>query len=455
MKVEQMRANPLAFAACLLAGSAWSACRAEASDAAASAEMARLQSAAASGNADSELALAQAYDEGKLVERDPRAAAQWYGRAAEKGIGIAELELGVLSERGDGVAQDYQAARAHYHRAAALGSAAAKLRLGMLELEGWGGPRDVAAAVSLLTQAAQEGDHASQKVLADMYYAGVGVKADLHQALAWQEQAAKADDPAAEASVGTILQKLNAEDAGVAREWYQLSAESEYTRGMLGMSSTFLRPGATPDQVEMGRKWLEMAAENGDGAAEFYLAGFYLVIPGYSTQPDSASRARALLEQSFKGGQFLSGEVLAASGMTLADAWKYVLSVPMEQRYVQRFADKVAEAEQNPTATHPPYIIKIVHPVYPTSLRLLGTEGNVVVDFIVDTTGRVRKAHAVQSSHPGFSEAAVIAVDGWRFMPGSKEGHLVFTHMQVPVYFRLTAIKQVKAGEPPPPVSPD
>jgi TonB family protein len=391
-----------------------------------------------------------AYDEGKLTKRDATAAAHWYQRAADQGSGLAELQLGAFAEAGDGLPQDYQAARAHYQNAMARGVAAAKLKMGLMNLEGWGGPRDSGAAVSLITQAAEAGDHSAQKVLSDMYFAGVGVKADLHQALVWAGEAAKADDPEAETRVGSILSRLHAEDARVAREWFQLSAEEDYTRGMLAMASTFLRPGASADQVELGRKWLELAAENNDGAAEFYLAGFYLEIPTYSAEPGAEAKARALLKQSFQTGQFVAGEVLelASSNRTLADAWKYVLSVPMEERYVQRFDEKRAEAGRNPSATHPPYPIKMVRPVYPMAFRITRTEGNVVVEFIVDTTGRVRDARPVQSTHPGFSQSAVLAVGAWRFLPANRNGRIVKTRMRVPIYFRLTEIHEHIGGNP-------
>ncbi|MGD1032261.1 MAG: TonB family protein [Opitutaceae bacterium] len=381
---------------------------------------------------------------------DPKADLAQLQAAADRGDGVAELQLGAFAETGDRLPQDYQVARAHYQRAIALGVPAAKLKLGLMNLEGWGGPRDAGAAFSLISQAAEAGDHPAQKVLADMYFAGVGVKADLHQALFWAGEAAKTDDPEAETRVGAILSRLHAEDARIAREWYQLSAEEDYTRGMLAMASTFLRPGTSLDQAELGRKWLELAAENNDGSAEFYLAGFYLEIPTYSSQPGAEEKARSLLRQSFRTGLFLAGEVLelASSNRTLADAWNYVLSVPMEERYVQRFEEKRAEAERNPSATHIPYVIKMVLPVYPMAFRMTRTEGNVVVDFIVDTTGRVRNAHAVKSTHPGFSEPAVLAVSTWRFMPGCRSGRIVNTHMQVPVYFRMTDIHEATDKAP-------
>jgi protein TonB len=70
-------------------------------------------------------------------------------------------------------------------------------------------------------------------------------------------------------------------------------------------------------------------------------------------------------------------------------------------------------------------------------MRRAGISGEVVVDFIVDTNGEVRNAYAAHSSQREFEAAAVQAVSKWKFRPGRKNGHAVFTHMQVPIVFTL------------------
>ncbi len=76
-------------------------------------------------------------------------------------------------------------------------------------------------------------------------------------------------------------------------------------------------------------------------------------------------------------------------------------------------------------------------PLYPTEMSRQGVTGDVLVDFIVDTEGAVRNARAVRSSRSEFEENAVIAVAKWKFVPGRKNNHAVFTHMQVPILFTL------------------
>jgi len=76
-------------------------------------------------------------------------------------------------------------------------------------------------------------------------------------------------------------------------------------------------------------------------------------------------------------------------------------------------------------------------PQYPFEMRRAGIAGEVLVDFIVDTNGDVRNAFAVHSSQREFEASAVQAVSKWKFRAGRKNGHAVFTHMQVPIVFSL------------------
>jgi protein TonB len=71
-----------------------------------------------------------------------------------------------------------------------------------------------------------------------------------------------------------------------------------------------------------------------------------------------------------------------------------------------------------------------------------GLSGEVLVDFIVDTNGAVRNAVAVKSTNPMFEENALSAVAKWKFTPGRKNNHIVYTHMQVPIQFHLQKLDQ-------------
>ncbi|HWA87878.1 MAG TPA: energy transducer TonB [Opitutus sp.] len=140
---------------------------------------------------------------------------------------------------------------------------------------------------------------------------------------------------------------------------------------------------------------------------------------------------------------------LAKSGRTLADACRYVMTVPMEERYVAHAAASTA-AQDSPQLRRP-RVLRIVRPLYPKALELTHTEGEVLVEFVVDTTGRVRDARVVKTSHPAFGDFAVAAVKQWLFAPASHDGHLVDSRLRVPVQFRLSDIwqpRQRKAASP-------
>ncbi|MBI5382622.1 MAG: TonB family protein [Opitutae bacterium] len=86
-------------------------------------------------------------------------------------------------------------------------------------------------------------------------------------------------------------------------------------------------------------------------------------------------------------------------------------------------------------------------PIYPLSYREAGITGEVTVSFVVDAQGRVRDVQAVKgsSTHAEFGEAAVAAVQKWRFTPGEKAGVAVGARMQVPIVFSIAP--DAKAGE--------
>lgn len=76
-------------------------------------------------------------------------------------------------------------------------------------------------------------------------------------------------------------------------------------------------------------------------------------------------------------------------------------------------------------------------PVYPFELRRAGVSGEVVIDFIVNTEGRVVNAFILRATDIRFGESALAAVQQWVFRPGTVNGQPVNTHMQVPIIFTL------------------
>ena len=81
-----------------------------------------------------------------------------------------------------------------------------------------------------------------------------------------------------------------------------------------------------------------------------------------------------------------------------------------------------------------------VGPTYPASERKAGITGEVLVEFIVDESGRVTNPRVIRSSSAAFETSTLRAVAKWRFEPGIKNGRAVRFRMMVPVSFNLAGI---------------
>jgi protein TonB len=84
-------------------------------------------------------------------------------------------------------------------------------------------------------------------------------------------------------------------------------------------------------------------------------------------------------------------------------------------------------------------IQKPVPPRYPEALRRAGIEGDVVVRFVVDTSGRVdpRSIDVVRSTHDAFTAAVRESLAKLRFAPATVGAHKVSALAIMPFRFRL------------------
>lgn len=87
----------------------------------------------------------------------------------------------------------------------------------------------------------------------------------------------------------------------------------------------------------------------------------------------------------------------------------------------------------------PPAILAGPLPAYPELLRQAGIRGRVVLEVVVDTTGRVEPGSVgvVSTAHPGFVAPAQRALAATLFRPGRMLGRAVRVRVRVPIEFRL------------------
>jgi TonB family protein len=80
-----------------------------------------------------------------------------------------------------------------------------------------------------------------------------------------------------------------------------------------------------------------------------------------------------------------------------------------------------------------------VRPVYPTSMRVAGREGQVPIEATIGPDGSVSSVRVLSAQvHPDFAIAAVDAVRQWRFTPTLLNGQPVEVVMTVTVQFSLS-----------------
>jgi len=83
-----------------------------------------------------------------------------------------------------------------------------------------------------------------------------------------------------------------------------------------------------------------------------------------------------------------------------------------------------------------PRVIDRVRPRYPMAARATRTEGEVVIEAIIDERGAVRDVR-VLSGPALLRDAAIDAVRAWRFEPGRLNGEPVAVYFTLRVRFRL------------------
>lgn len=98
-------------------------------------------------------------------------------------------------------------------------------------------------------------------------------------------------------------------------------------------------------------------------------------------------------------------------------------------------ADRPSEETKQPGT--PPKPLKNSPPVYPYRMQRAGLTGEVLVEFIVDTSGAVLNPYVVSSNNPWFERPALEAILKWKFSPAIVDGHAVNVRVRQPLKFEM------------------
>lgn len=80
-----------------------------------------------------------------------------------------------------------------------------------------------------------------------------------------------------------------------------------------------------------------------------------------------------------------------------------------------------------------PRVIAAIKPLYPYSMK--GVSGKVMVEFVIDETGKVLRARVTESTNYEFDQAAIQAVKRSKWKPGEIRGKAVRTIVKIAVAF--------------------
>lgn len=374
---------------------------------------------------------------GDGVELDPVEAAKWYRVGAEKNHATAQSNLALALSAGRGVERDPAEAIRWLEKAVAQKHAPAVVTLGQFHLHGVSVPKDEVRGAALIRQAAEElKDQGAQLTYAHLLWNGTGVATDRAAARARVDELIRQGfAPARLALAEFALAGGGAADFAQARVLLQEAGAKGDTFGVIRHALMCLEGLGGPRDVAAAMRLLRPAADRGDPMAALFLAGALArgdEATGVAADPAEARRwlQAAAASRSGPAAAYLRR---LDEGVELAD----LLSGRVSDQS-PRTSPPPAPAETDLPAERLPVPVFQARPIYPLSLRYLKLGGEVVVDFVVSTEGRVVGAKAARSSLPHFEAAAVAAVERWRFKPAVKGHQFVDTHMQVPVVFSLS-----------------
>jgi len=182
-----------------------------------------LEKKAADGDAEAQIALGLAYDQGRGgVTPDRRKAAEWFGKAAAQGSAEAQFNLGTMYDYGTGVPKNAKKALELFEKAASQGLADAQFNLANMYADGRGTERDLAKAIEWYDKAGIQGMTRAQYNLGLLYAKGAkeeGLEPNSVKAYAWLSLAAADGDPAAKKLRDLIERKANAEQMVVLKKF--------------------------------------------------------------------------------------------------------------------------------------------------------------------------------------------------------------------------------------------
>jgi TonB family protein len=357
------------------------------------------------------------YQNGEGVTQDLARTAGLFQQACDGGMVEGCYNLGVLYHSGEGVTQDLARAIILYQQGCDGGFAQGCSNLGLLYYNGEGVTQDLARAASLFQQACDGGESVGCSNLGVMY-----ATADSLFDLAVR---------ASEAGEDSTLHSTAEPALQAYRAFEVLDLDAHYHVGLLGL--------ATGDTALARAR-----ADTMEAAVPDHLLATILRIDLARLQGDTASVTR------------LSLDFLDAYDREMATGRaEYQAHTNVVERRRREADDETVPRTRDTTRTtgmSPPTLLVtdsaaldevprlLASPPlqYPDSLLESGIEGVLMLEFVIDTTGKAEPSSitVIESPHPAFNDIAKDAVLASVYSPGRTDDVPVAVRVRESLTFR-------------------
>lgn len=187
-------------------------------------------------------------------------------------------------------------------RRAEAGEAEAQHDLGIYYGQGVGVKKDYAEAFKWVMAAAKQGLASAQCTVGQCYLYGKGVEQNIEEAIKWMEKAANSGDMESCANLGSLYLTGGGgaeikPDHKKAAIYIRQAAEAGHVGSCRSIGLMYLQGDGVPQNVELGRHWLEKAIAQNDADAK-YIMGYKLLSGGEADK----KRAVELLEDAVAQG---------------------------------------------------------------------------------------------------------------------------------------------------------
>ena len=217
------------------------------------------------GDPAAQTLIAELYDKGLGIPRDPKEAAAWYGIAAGKNYPEAQFAYAIKLLEGKDIDRDAGKARGLMEKAADAGLPTAQFNLAQMIVAEKTGDPGFKKAMPYYLGAAEAGIPDAQYALAQMYAGGLGVEKDDGEARRWLVEASQAGFDSAQVELGIWLAngRGGPADEKAAHAWIAQAASAGNVVAQNRLARVFaVGIGVARDDVEAVR-WHTLAKAAG------------------------------------------------------------------------------------------------------------------------------------------------------------------------------------------------